>query len=67
MFVVVKSGLTKGIVAVLLSALIISTGVLFLLGAQEPLTEDTDLSNVDVAYYNGEGAWNISETILSND
>ena len=66
MFTVTNSVLTKGVIAIILSALIISVGVLFLLGAQEPPTEDTDLSNVDVAYYNGDGAWNISETILSN-
>ena len=62
----VNSVLSKGVVAVILSALIISTGILFLLGAQKPPVGDTDLSNVDVAYYNGEGAWDISETILSN-
>ena len=66
MFDVIKSNLTKVLIAVILSALIISVGVLFLLGAQEPSVEDTDLSNVDVAYYNGEGAWGITETILSN-
>ena len=61
-----RSALTKSVIAVFLSVLIISVGVLFLLCAQEPLAEDTDLSNVDVAYYNGEGAWEITETILSN-
>jgi len=65
-FVVTNFALTKGVIAVILSALIISVGVLFFIGAQEPSIEDTDLSNVDVAYYNGEGAWVISEAILSN-
>ena len=63
---VTRSVLTKGAIGVVVSVLIISAGVLFLLGAQEPPTEDTDLSDVDVAYYNGDGAWSISETILSN-
>jgi len=63
---VTRSVLTKGAIGVVLSVLIISAGVLFLLVTQEQPTEDTDLSNVDVAYYNGDGAWNISETILSN-
>jgi glutamine amidotransferase-like uncharacterized protein len=58
--------LTKSVIAVILSVLIISVGVLFLLGTQEPTTEDTELSNVKVAYYNGDGAWNASETVLSN-
>jgi glutamine amidotransferase-like uncharacterized protein len=65
-FGVTKSVLTKGVIAVILSVLIISVGVLFLLGAREPPAEDADLSNVDVAYYNGDGAWNVSEIILSN-
>jgi glutamine amidotransferase-like uncharacterized protein len=58
--------LTKSVIAAILSVLIISVGVLFLLGTQGPVTEDTELSNVKVAYYNGDGAWNVSETILSN-
>jgi glutamine amidotransferase-like uncharacterized protein len=58
--------LTKRVIAVILSVLVISVGVLFLIGTQEPTTEDTELSNVQVAYYNGDGAWNVSETILSN-
>jgi hypothetical protein len=61
-----RFALTKGAIAVFLSVLIISVGILFLLGAQEPTAEDTDLSNVDIAYYNGEGAWGITETILSS-
>ena len=61
-----RSNLAKGVIGVVLTLLIISVGVLFLLGAQEPSAEDTDLSNVDVAYYNGDGAWNVSEIILSN-
>jgi glutamine amidotransferase-like uncharacterized protein len=61
--VVARSILVKGAIAVILSGLIISVGVLFFLGTQE---QPTDLSNVDVAYYNGNGAWEISETILSN-
>jgi glutamine amidotransferase-like uncharacterized protein len=58
--------LTKSVIAAILSMLIISVGVLFLLGAQQPPTGDTDLTNVKVAYYNGDGAWNASEIILSN-
>jgi glutamine amidotransferase-like uncharacterized protein len=61
-----RSALTKGVIAVILSVLIISVGVLFLLGMQEPLGEDTELSNVDIAYYNGEGAWRTDEIVLSN-
>ncbi len=65
---VTRSYLVKGAIAVILSVLIISVGVLFLLGVQEPPAEDTDLSlsNVDVAYYNGEGAWGTDEIVLSN-
>ncbi|MGD9397682.1 MAG: BPL-N domain-containing protein, partial [Candidatus Thorarchaeota archaeon] len=58
-----RSALTKGVIAVILSALIISVGVLFFLGAQE---QPTDLSNVNVAYYNGEGALGTAEIVLSN-
>jgi glutamine amidotransferase-like uncharacterized protein len=59
---------SKPLIAILiiLTLVSISVGVLFLLGAQVPLIEDTDLSNVHVAYYNGDGAWNVSETIISN-
>jgi glutamine amidotransferase-like uncharacterized protein len=58
--------LTRSVIAVILSALVISVGVLFLLGAQQSPIGDTDLTNVKVAYYNGDGAWNASETILLN-
>jgi glutamine amidotransferase-like uncharacterized protein len=64
--VVTRSYFVKGVIAVTLSVLLISVGVLFLLGAQEPPAEDTDLSNVDVAYYNGEGAWGTEEIVLSH-
>jgi glutamine amidotransferase-like uncharacterized protein len=58
--------LTKSVIAVILSALVISVGALFLLGVQHPPTENTDLSSVRVAYYNGNGAWNVSEIVISN-
>ncbi|MGD9381282.1 MAG: BPL-N domain-containing protein [Candidatus Thorarchaeota archaeon] len=61
-----RSVLVKGAIVAILSVLIVSVGVLFLLGRQEPLGEDTELSNVDIAYYNGEGAWRTDEIVLSN-
>jgi glutamine amidotransferase-like uncharacterized protein len=61
-----RSVLVKGVIGAVLILLIISVGVLFLLGAQEPPEEDTSLSNVDIAYYNGEGAWGTDEIVLSN-
>jgi glutamine amidotransferase-like uncharacterized protein len=63
---VTRSVLTKGVIGAVLILLIISVGVLFLLGAQESPAEDTSLSNVDIAYYNGEGAWGTDEIVLSN-
>jgi glutamine amidotransferase-like uncharacterized protein len=61
-----RSVLVKGVTVAILSVLIVSVGVLFLLSMQEPPREDTDLSNVDIAYYNGEGAWQTDEIVLSN-
>jgi len=61
-----RSVLIKGVIVAILSVLIVSVGVLFLLGMQEPPGEDTELSNVDIAYYNGEGAWLTDEIVLSN-
>jgi glutamine amidotransferase-like uncharacterized protein len=64
--VVTRSIRVKGAIAVILSALIISVGVLFLLGAQDSHVEDTSLNIVQIAYYNGEGAWGPEEIVLSN-
>ncbi|MFW9913152.1 MAG: BPL-N domain-containing protein [Candidatus Thorarchaeota archaeon] len=61
-----RSVLVKGVIVAILSVLIVSVGVLFLLGMEEPAGEDTELSNVDIAYYNGEGAWRTDEIVLSN-
>ena len=61
-----RSFLVKGAIVAILSMLVLSVGIIFLLGMQEPLGEDTELSNVDIAYYNGEGAWITDEIVLSN-
>ncbi|MFW9943902.1 MAG: BPL-N domain-containing protein [Candidatus Sifarchaeia archaeon] len=61
-----RSILAKAAIVVILSALIISVGILFLLGAYGPSAESTDLSNLDVACYHGGGAWENDVVVLSN-